>query len=501
VVVGLMADVSTFNEYQSTGEVMETAVIDLLFPSLAVEQPDYEQHPPSFVPRLAERWESSADGKELTFHLRRDARWSDGTPVTAEDVRFTFQVQKSEDVGSPGLEMKDAIKEVEVLDPATVRFHFSHAYPYQLMDANDGHVVPAHVWGKVPFADWQTTDFSGRLVTCGPFRLAGRTAQQTITLERDPTYWGRPRPHLDRLVLRVIPDVTGQVNQLLSGQLDVVPVLPPQEAERVRASATARLVDMPSRLWGFLAWNNRKAQFSDPRVRRALGEAINRLALVDTVYLGHARLAVGPVLSSFWAFDKNLEPLPFDPAAAARLLDEAGFAATGPGGCRQKSGKPLAFDLLYPAGNTIRAQAAVLIQADLARVGVTARPVAVEFAALQTRLESGLFEAALHAWEEPTKVDLTSCWVTPGKGGGSSNFFGYSNAEVDRLVRAARDESDLARARPLLDRAQELIAADAPVTFLYEARQLVGLSRRLEGAEPSPASVFFTVESWRLTPR
>lgn len=497
-VVAVMADVSTFNEYQSTGEVMETAVIDLLFPSLAHEQPDYEQHPPTFAPRLAERWERSPDGKVWTFLLRKDARWSDGTPVTAEDVRFTFRVQKSEEVGSPGLEIKDAIDNVEVVDPSTVRFHFTGVYPYQLMDANDGHIVPAHAWGQVPFARWQTEDFSSRLITSGPFRLASHTPQQTLILERDPDFWGRPRPNLERLVLRVIPDVTSQVNQLLAGQVDVVPVLPPREAGRVTQSGTARLVDLPSRLWGFLAWNNRHPLFRDARVRRALSEAINRQALVDSVYLGFARPAVGPVLSSFWAFNSSLKPLPFDPAAAARLLDEAGFKATGRNGRRERHGVPLAFDLLFPSTNTMRAQAAVLIQADLAKVGVEAHPTGVEFTALMARQESGDFAAVLSAWEEATKVDLVSCWVTPSEDAGSSNFFAYSNPEVDRLALAARDEPDFAMAKPLLDRAQELIVADAPVTFLYEARQLVGVSRRLENAQPSPAGVFFTVESWRL---
>jgi peptide/nickel transport system substrate-binding protein len=276
VIVATTADVTTFNEYQSTQETGELDTIDLLFPALMTEQPDYQLHPPSFAPRLATSWEFSSNNRTLTFHLRPDARWSDGVPVTADDVRFTFQAQKDARVGSLGMEMKDFIRDVEVVDPHTVRFNFTRVYPYQLMDANDGHIVPAHAWGKVPFEKWHTTDFEKILVTGGPFRLAAHTPQQTIILERDPGYWGSPRPNLDRLVLRVVPDMASQLEQLFAGQLNVVQAVSPQEADRVQANRDLNLVEFPSRMWGMVGWNNRLPMFADRRVRKALSLGINR---------------------------------------------------------------------------------------------------------------------------------------------------------------------------------------------------------------------------------
>ena len=325
VIVATTADVTTFNEYQSTGEQGEADAIDLLFPSLMTEQPDYQLHPPSFAPRLATSWEFSSDNQTLTFHLRPEARWSDGVPVTAEDVRFTFLAQKDPRVGSLGMEMKDFIRDVEVVDPHTVRFQFTRVYPYQLMDANDGHIVPAHVWGKVPFERWHTTDFEKILVTAGPFRLAAHTPQQTIILERDPGYWGSPRPYLDRLVLRVVPDMASQLSQLFAGQVNVVQAVSPQEVERVLANRDLNLVEFPSRMWGMVGWNNRRPMFADRRVRRALALGINRKSLVDTVFRGHATPSVGPVLSSMWAYNRNLPQLPYAPDQAALLLAQAGW--------------------------------------------------------------------------------------------------------------------------------------------------------------------------------
>ncbi len=500
MVVAIVADVATFNEYQWAPDAADFEILDLLFPSLMVEQPDFAQRPPSFGERLATSWEFSSDNRQLTFHLRPGARWSDGTPVTAQDVQFTYSVQTDPNLGAIGLEFKDFITGVEAIDPLTVRFTFSRVYPYQLMDANDGHIVPAHKWSAIPRADWRTTDFSQLLVTCGPYRLAAHTRGQTMILERDPAYWGHPKPYIDRLVFRIIPDVSSQVNQLLAGHVDVVRVVPPRDAERVRVHNELELIEFPSRDWGYLAWNNAVPPFDDRRVRRAMSMAINRKAAVDSVFLGHARLAHGPILSSMWAFNRNLPVIPHDPAAARVALAEAGWEDSNGDGILDREGKRLEFEILFPATNPTRRDLAQLISADLARVGVRARPLPVEAAAFLERQERGDFTALLAAWTEATRIELASVWMTRSETQGSYNFISYSNPEVDRLIAAARLDADLSRAKVLLDRIQELIVLDQPVTFLYERNELVGLSRRIRGANINAAGLFFNVEEWYWEP-
>jgi peptide/nickel transport system substrate-binding protein len=501
VVVALYQDIGSFNEYQSATESTQAEVIDLLFPSLMEEQPDYQLHPPSFAPRLATSWEFSADNRTLTFHLRPDARWSDGVPITADDVRFSYEVQKDPRVGWDGREIKDYITDVEVVDPHTVRFHFSRVYPYQMMDANDGHIVPEHAWGKIPLAEWRTTDFDRVLVTGAQFRLASHTRQQRIVLERDPLYWGKPRPYLDRLVFRILPDTASQLAQLAAGEIQVMEMVPPQDVDRLRRSSPdVEVVAFPSRNWLFIAWNNHRAPFTDRRVRRALSLATNRKAMVDAVYHGYARLSSGPVLSSMWAYNRNLQPLPYDPKRALELFDQAGLRRDAAGDMLKPDGHVFAFDLLYPATNSMREQLALMIQSDLAHVGVRVRPRPVEFTSFLARLESGDFDASISAWEEATKIDLTSTWSTASPSQGTNNFVGYSNAEVDRLIVQAREESDYTRAKVILDRAQELIADDQPVTFLFEADQLVAINRHIRGADINAAGVFFNVEEWYWAP-
>lgn len=496
VTIAIAQDITSFNEYTGFTESTELAILELLFPSLLTEQPDYALHPPSFAPNLATWWAFSEDNRTLTFHLRPNARWSDGTPVTAEDVAFTFRIQKDPRLPWSGREIKDYIQTVEVLSPTEVRFRFSRAYPYQLMDANDGHIVPAHAWGKIPVEAWTHTDFSRHLVTSGPFRVAAHVPQQQLLLVRDPAFWNQPKPYLDRVVFKVIPEVGQQLAQLLAGLVDVVLMVPPREAQEVKRHPKLELVEVPSRVWGYIGWNNRRPPLSDRRVRRALSLAINRQAIVDTVYWGFARLAKGPIPSTMWAANRNLRPLPYDPGQASDLLEAAGIRDTDGDGLREWRGKPWTIELLYPSVNPLRAQAAVMIQADLAKVGIQVRPTPMEFTAMMARQEAGTFDAVLSAWEEATKVDMTSMWVTPSATTGSNNFIGYSNPEVDHLVAQAREENDLDKAKVYWDRAQELIVEDQPVTFLYEGVQLVGISRRIKGANINPASVFFNLSEW-----
>jgi peptide/nickel transport system substrate-binding protein len=500
VVVGILADISTFNEYQSLGDAYEMQVMDLLFPSLMVEQPDWEEHPPTFLPSLASRWDTSADGRVITFHLRSDARWSDGTPVTADDVRFTFDVQRDERISAPGLEIKRFIEAVDAVDPHTVRFSFSRVYPYQLMDANDGHIIPKHAWGGVPLDRWESTDFGAILVTSGPFRVASHARQQTLVLERDPSWWGAPRPFLDRLVFRVLPDSGGQLAQLLAGHLDLVEVVPPREAGRIAARPDLELLRLPGRNWGFVAWNNRRPAFADRDTRRALSLAINRAALVESVYHGFARVGRGPVLASMWAFNQELTPLPFAPAQARELLAKAGWRAGGADATLERGGRRFEFDLLIPAGNNLRRDMALLIQADLERIGVRCRPREVESAAMLALLDTGDFDAALTAYTEGTKVELAGVWATPSAEGGSYNVAGYSNPEVDRLIAEADAVADFRAAKPIFDRIQELIVADQPVTFLYESDKLVAVNRRIRGARINSSSVFFNADEWTVEP-
>ncbi len=495
VVVGILTDVDNWNPFLVSTSTAED-ILALLYPTLAVEQVDYRDHPPSFTPNLAESWEFSPDRLQLTFRLRPGAVWSDGVPVTARDVVFSWKARISPVLGWGGSELQERIASVTALDDRTVRFTYHFAYPYQLMDANDGPIVPAHAWEGIPFETWERVDWSRHILSAGPFVHASHEPQQQIIFERNPRHWRKGHPRLDRIVWRVLPDQSNLITQLKTGSIDLMEGIPPIEAEHVRQHPRLELIVFSDRSYGYVGWNNRNPLFRDRRVRRALTLAIDRTTLLDTVLRGFGRLGVGPVLSTMWAFNHELEPLPHDPGEARRLLEQAGWRDRDGDGILDRNGRPFRFELLTNAGNQVREDICLLIRDQLARVGIEARPRFIEWGALISRLQRGEFEAYVSAWREATQVDLAPIWHSAPPGEPTMNYVGYSNPQVDRLLARVGRLSTIEAQKPVLDRIQALIVRDQPYTFLYEGERLDGLNTRVRGAVINDATPYFNVDEW-----
>ena len=499
LVIGIASDLQSWNPYLAE-DANDEAILNLIYPSLAVEQPDYQTHPPSFAPSLAESWEFSDDGLELVFHLRKDAVWSDGAPVNAADLIFSWEVQTSDELGWAWGDITDSIAGVEAIDDHTVRYSFTHRYPYQLMDVNDGPIVPSHAWSGIPLTTWEEQSWRDLVVSAGPFRPVSHSPQQEIVLERNSRFFESGRPKIERLVFRVVPSTTPLINQLLSGAVDLVNGIPPSDAARVQAAPDVDLTIYADRSYTHVCWNLERPVFAETAVRRALALAVDRDSLIDVVYDGFALPSVGPVLSSMWAFNRALEPVPFDLEEARRLLAGAGWSDSDGDGVLDRGGEDLEFELLAPSESEVRQDVALMIERDLARIGVRVTPRFVEWGALQAAMAGGDFDAFVNRWVEPTQVDLWGIWHSSPPGEATFNFGGYRNPEVDRLLEAVEEAPDFADQKPLLDEIQNLIVADQPYLFLVENTRLVGHNTRIRGADINAASVFFNVVDWEIAP-
>jgi len=493
--MGALTDIDNWNPYL-TGITFGDDLLSLLYPTLAIEQTDYRDHPPSFTPSLATSWEFSPDHLDLTFHLRPEARWSDGVGVTAEDVVYSWKVQTDPELGWLSSEIKENITSVVALDEHTVRFHFRHAHPYQLMDVNDGPIIPSHAWKKIPLSTWEDVDWRQHSLSAGPFRYGDHQPQQQITLERNPSYWRSGFPRLDRVVWRVLPDQSNLLIQLKTGAIDLMEAIPPREAEHVRVHPDLQLIVFPDRSYGYVGWNNRNPLFRDPRVRRALTMAIDRNAILDSVLRGFGRTAVGPVLTTMWAFDHDLRPLPHDPRTARDLLARAGWKDRDGDGILDRRGQAFRFELLTNAGNEVREDICLLIKDQLQRIGIDVQPRFIEWGAMNGRLRRGRFDAYVSAWREGTQVDLAPIWHSAPAGAPTFNFVGYHNPKVDHLLDQAAQAGSIEEQKPYFLKVQKIIAEDQPYTFLYEGERLDGLNRRVRGAVINDASPYFNLEEW-----
>jgi peptide/nickel transport system substrate-binding protein len=494
LVVGTRAEPKTLNPIAITSAEGHQ-VAALIFQKLLAEQDDFM----SFKPQLAREWTTSPDGLDVTFLLRDDARWSDGEPVTASDVRFTWLVQTDTTVAWPSASIKARIRDVEVKDAKTVVFHFTERYLYQLMDANDGVILPEHLLASVPRKELKTSDFGRRPVGNAEYVLERWEAGQYIELARNPRYAG-DSPRIERVLIKFVPDVVTQTAPLQAGEIDQLEAVQAGDLASIRAKRTAvKIIDVPSRRMSFVAWNLVRAPFDDRAVRRALTTAIDRKAIIKNVWGGYARECTSPLVPLQWAFDPSIKALPFDPKRARAALAAAGFKDSDGDGIVERNGKPFAFELLVNDAQN-RVDAATMVQAQLKKAGVKVDVRVMEYGAYIDRILAMDYDAAFVEWKVPTKVDLTQLFHSKSKRPQGFNFVSYSNPEVDRLIDEALAQADMEPARRLWARAQRMIYDDQPYTFIAVPQELTAIDDRFCHVTPSAISIFAHIADWRIAP-
>ena len=494
--VGLRFEYPTPNELIGPPTLAYQAINDQMFLSLMEEQGDLRDGPPVWAPGLAEGWEFSGDRLQLTVRLRSDARWSDGQPVTAEDVRFTWLAQVNADVAWAYSDYKDSITNVEVVAPHTVRFHFNADLPTALADVSTGTILPRHAWETRPFTEWRSDPgwFFEGLATNGPFRLESRTPGRELVLGRNEGHFEAGPPRAERVILRAVPDGTALVNQLLAGELDVASGITAADAARIDGRPGLRLIAYNNRQYAFVVWNTRKPWFEDAATRRALALAIDRRAIVDTIWHGHAKVGASPVISTTWAHDTNLEPWPHDPAAARAALADAGWIDADGDGILDRGGAPFRFELATYTGAISRWNAMQMIQADLRAVGIDAQPRRVEPSALNAKLHEQDFDAAASGFAIDTNLDFRALFHSEEIGG--FNFAAYANPEVDRLIDTFSSRPDPLEGREDLHRLQRILHEDQPLLVLWESMSLAAHDEELESVAPNALSPLANLEEW-----
>lgn len=449
----------------------------------------------TLTPRLASSWDLSPDKRTLTVVLRDGVKWHDGVPVTARDVVYTI-----EKVRDPATQARsfapqfENLESVQALDARTVRAVYTAPYA-DVLDSWTLPIIPEHVAGRDP--DILTGAFSERPVGCGPFRLARWEHGREIVLEANPDYWDG-RPHLDRIVFRILPDERTAFQALLAGDLDWMHVTPDLWREALSSTRTwrlARFVYYRLDVW-YVGWNldGSNPFFDDPRTRRALVMALDRGRFISRVLGNLARPAVGSYHPDAPWTDRALEPWPHDPVAARRLLDEAGWRDADGDGIREQRGIPFAFTLLISASTQeITDRMAAWIQQSLAAVGVKMDIEKLEWRAFQERRREHRFQAAMASLFFTPAPDQYELYHSMARSNGL-NYGGVADPEIDRLLEEGRRTFDPSTRRQIYDRLQARLHELEPVSCLFYFAAPILYDARLEGIQRSPLG------PWNIVP-
>jgi peptide/nickel transport system substrate-binding protein len=467
------------------------------------------------------RRETTPDGKpgiRVTYRLRADARWGDGRPVSAEDLRFAWEAGREGATGFGPAEFYRSAYELVVEDERTVTLRYDKVtFDYNV--AGDFQPLPAHIerarWQQEPRTYRNRTAYDTETTNpglwSGPWRIAAVQPGAGVTLERNEA-WTGPTPAFRRIQIRTVENTAAMEAQLLAGQIDMIAGelgLPVEQAAALerRTGGRFRIEYKPGLIYEHLDLRLDTPPLNDRRVRQALLMAIDRAQIVAKLFEGRLVVAETGVNPLDPMHDPSALRWPHDPVRAAALLEAAGWRP-GPDGIRRNAaGERLTIELMTTAGNRARESVQQVIQGMWRQAGVEARirnePPRVLFGdTLSRRRFTG---AALFAWiSSPENVPRSTLHSeeipTEARNWSGQNFGGYANPEMDALLEALPQELDREKRRALWSRFQAIFAEELPELPLWFRADAHVWPRWLDGVQPTghlnPSSLW--AEQWRV---
>lgn len=436
------------------------------------------------VPDLAESWEILEEGKRYRFHLRSGVVFHDGRPFTAEDVVWTFATVLDGRVTTAKRGAFQQLAEVRAIDEATVDFIMHEPFGAMLVNLTS-------FMGIIP-AGSEPETFQREPVGTGPFKLVARQPER-FEFEAFDDYWDG-RPTLDRLIFREIPDATVRAMELRKGSVQlIVGDLPPDTVTRFRDDGAFRVVEDPGAKYVYLGVNFEDPLLARPEVRRAMALAIDRHAIVESIYRGLGVVTETVLPPGHWARNEDLVPVPFDPDAARELLDAAGLE--DPDG----DGPEPRFTLTYKTSTDETALLqAQTIQAMLAEIGFGIEIRSYEFATFYDDIKKGNFQIFSLTRTGVVDPDIYSLILhsdsVPPAG---ANRGRYLNPEFDRLIDAGAARTRPEDRRPFYLEAQEIFARDLPYISLFTKVNFAVMPVALEGYRNYPSGEFYSLGRMR----
>lgn len=430
-------------------------------------------------PELAEKADISEDGQTFTFTLRKGAAFHDGKPLTAKDIKFSFDVIFIDEFRAfHARPYYENIEYAKVLDPHTVQFKAKNKYFGNFNAIAALTIIPEHIYSNVKKAK----KLNKKLIGSGPYILDKYDKGRRIVLKRNPNWWGNDVPALQgkynfkKIIMRFVKEENVALAMLEKGELDFDALTPEAYVKKTEGEAWGSKVyklkvqNKRPKSTGFVGWNLYKPLFQSKSVRMALTHLMNRKLMNEKFRFGMSLLATGPWYQQSEYADPDVKPIPYDPAKALALLQTDGWQDSDKDGLLDKmmddQKVKFEFTLLNPSKDFEKYL--VLYQGDLAKVGIKMHIKLLEWNTFISKLDESQFDAVVLAWGGGSvDMDPKQIWHSASAVKGGSNFIGYKNPEVDGLIDQARGELDKQKRIPLFREIYRRIADDAPYTFMF----------------------------------
>ncbi|WP_339278787.1 ABC transporter substrate-binding protein [Paenibacillus sp. FSL W8-1187] len=473
---------------------------------------------------VAEPWsllealpEISADSLTYTLKLKANAKWSDGQPVTADDIAFTFNTIKDPAAAAPGISTFDKVDKVEVIDPQTAKITMKTVYA-PFLNALVTNVVPSHILKDVPAAELQSNPYGtdpAKTVTNGPWKWTEWNQKQYLSFEKDANYWAKDvnDVNIDKIIYKIYADQNTTVQAAIKGDVDMVGGIPVTQVEAVKAKENLTVELEPGPLYEYMSfnfnkmnWGGKESPFTGEKTRQAIAYAINRQGVLENILKGTGKALNAPFLPGTWAdpgsdavnYDYNVEK-------AKQLLAEDGWKDSNNDGTVDKDGFEFKFELQYNSGNSRREAVSAVIQQNLADIGIGVTTKGIDFSSwIEQNITPGKYQAALQAWSlnspDPDSESIFSSKYFPPNG---QNSGWYKNETLDKLWVDGYSTTDQEKRKEIYKQVAQQISTNLPYVFLYQYGTPSVYNKRVVfgDAKPVPALAYgeyFGINKWSL---
>ncbi|MDA0692334.1 MAG: ABC transporter substrate-binding protein [Nitrospinae bacterium] len=430
----------------------------------------------------------------IVFNLRKGAQFHDGHTFDSGDVLFTYQAIMNPKNVSPRTSDYEPIKSVEPVGPHQVKIVYKRLFSPAINSWFMG-ILPEHLLNDAALnkeaeerglesLTIRDSQFNRYPIGTGPFIFKEWQSDELIRVVRNETYWDSP-PEYHEYVMRVVPDALTQEMEFYAGAVDNYSVQPHQVA-RFKTDEKYQSFSSVGYFYSYIGYNERNPLFKSAEVRRALGMAIDVEQIIKYVLYGEGERVTGPYPKITDWYDPSIQPLPYDPEGALKILNGLGWRKNDDG-FLEKDGKIFEFNLITNSGNPIRKNILTIAQNSWRKLGIKCNTQLFEWAVfLKDFVNTFKYDALVLGWSMGIDPDLFQIWHSSQAGPKQLNFVGYENPDVDRLIVRIRKEYDKAKQKRMAHELHRQIAKDQPYTFLYVAKSTQLLDKKIVIVERQP---------------
>lgn len=447
---------------------------------------------------IAKSWKVSDDGLTFSFEMRSDVKFSDGKPLTAEDVVFTFNFIMDERIAAPrARSYLKKIKKVYSTGKYSVTFQYKEPYFNALSLAGTLGIFPKHFYQPYLNKPQSFNESKGLLLGSGPYRLKdpkGWTPDQgLVELVRNPRYWAPVSPSFDRIIWKIIENDSARLTTFRNQDVDMYSARPIEYKKLLKdKQLTARTQHFnymsPQAGYSCIAWNQKRkdksTRFSDKRVRQAMTYLTDRERLIKDIWLNFAEPAISPFSPRSKQHNKSLTPRKYSVSKAKMLLQKAGYEdRNGDGVLEDKQGKDFSFELVYFQDSEDSKRMVLFLKDLYAKAGILLKPKPTEWSVMIDLLTSRDFDAITLGWTSGVETDIYQYLHGSQIDKNADNFVNYVNPELDKLIDKARATVDEKKRMPLWQEAERIIFEDQPYTFLIRSQSLRFIDKRIKNLQ------------------